>query len=96
MHRSTALERLESAVRLLVSEHGTLTARLSLAHRQHLRHIGPGDVPGELATQWQAIQDRFGQGDVGAPLEGMTPKATSQLALDIFELSCALSQGLYH
>lgn len=53
-------------------------------------------MPGELATQWQTIQDRFGHGDVGATLEGMAPKATSQLVLDIFELSCALSQGLYH
>jgi hypothetical protein len=92
----TALERLESAVRLLVSERGTLTFRLSLAYRQHLRYIGPGDVPAELSGQLQAILARFGASDVGAHLAAMAPKAASRLALDIFELSCAVSQGLYH
>lgn len=92
----TALDRLESAVRLLVAEHGTLTVRLSLAYRQHLRHIGPGDVPAELSGQLQDILDRFGVGDVGAHMAAMAPKAASRLALDIFELSCAVSQGLYH
>jgi hypothetical protein len=94
--RMTVLDRLESAVRLLVSEHGSLTVRLSQAYRQHLRHIGPGDVPAELSGQLQTILDRLWAGDVGAHLEATAPKAASRLALDIFELSCAVSQGLYH
>lgn len=92
----TALDRLESGVRLLVSEHGTLTVRLSLAYHQHLRHIGPGDVPAELSSQLQGVLDRFGTGDVGAHVAAMPPKTASRLALDIFELSCAVAQGLYH
>lgn len=50
----------------------------------------------ELSGPLQSILDRFGAGDVGAHLAAMTPKAASQLARDIFALSCAVSLGLYH
>jgi hypothetical protein len=92
----TAVERLENAVRLLAAEHGTLPVRLNQAYWQHLRHIEPGEVPAELSAQLQSIMTRFGEGDPDARLEAMAPKAATRLALDIFELSCAVSQGLYH
>ncbi|WP_290645713.1 hypothetical protein [Aquabacterium sp.] len=92
----TTLERLENAVRILASGHEALVVRLVTAYRQQLRHVRPGDMPAELVSQLNAIHARFGHGGIEDHLQGMTPKAASRLALDIFELSCALSQGLYH
>lgn len=92
----TTLEHLECAVGLLVSGHDALAVRLNLAYHQHLHRIGAGDIPAELSPRFKSILDRFGPGDIDVQLAALSPKAASKLALDIFKLSCALSQGLYH
>ncbi len=94
-----ALQRLEGAVIELVAGCGDLHARLEGAFVKHLLHIRPGELPAELSSQLQSIIQRYRSSDANA--NASKPRRLSEanakkLATDIFHLSCAVSQGLYH
>jgi hypothetical protein len=94
-----ALQRLEGAVIELVAGTGDLHVRLESAFVKHLRHIRPGELPAELSNQLQSIIQRYRATEANTKASKPHPLSEAQakkLATDIFHLSCAVSQGLYH
>ena len=94
-----ALQRLEGAVIELVAGSGDLHVRLESAFVKHLLHIRPGELPAELSSQLQSIIQRYrgteANTDATKP-QSLSEAQAKRLATDIFRLSCAVSQGLYH
>ena len=94
-----AIQRLEGAVIELVAGNGDLQNRLQSAFVKHLRHIRPRELPAELSSQLQSILLRYGtmgKDTQATKLPGINETQAAKLATDIFRLSCAVSQGLYH
>lgn len=94
-----ALQRLEEAVIALIVGDGELQDRLHSAFEEQLRHIRHGELPAELSGQLQSIMQRYASlsGNHQATKgKGPSQSQASKLAIDIFQLSCAVSQGLYH
>jgi hypothetical protein len=93
-----AMQRLEAAVLELITGGGDLQERLRSAFAKHLKHIRAGELPAELSSQLQSILHRYGSMDASGPANrpSLNRAQAVKLASDIFQLSCAVSQGLYH
>lgn len=99
-----ALIRIELAVRALIVGKGSIRERLHHVYGEHLAHVKPGAVPAELAPQMSFILRSLGHRDGAVPtnadvaqcIDKLSMKSCNALALRIFELHCAISQGLYH
>jgi len=89
-----AMQRLEAAVLELITGSGDLQARLQSAFAKQLKHIRAGELPAELSSQLQSILHRYAS--VAANHPSLSRAQASKLASDVFQLSCAVSQGLYH
>ena len=94
---------MEQAIRLLITADGELPSRLYTAYERQLRHIGPGDLPAELAQKLRSIQLSIGLimgneslASVQGHIMQLSSSEAAKVALQLFELSCSISQGLYH
>ena len=99
-----AMQRLEQAVKLLIIGDGSLADRLLLAYAEQLQHIRPDEIPAELSASMQSVLRGLGASspacktlaDVEQATKRLSAAKAKRLAAQLFQLSCAVAQGLYH